>query len=330
MLNCFALRLNGPTIWLMGAMSVLTFVPPLIAASQETSGTDAPRTVHDRIRVAPLTNQQREKLESLIFSGTYKAAEELLLSWIEKSPQIPELFTLAGSVFFLDADPVNAAISLNKAARLRPLEAPDRFLLALAYIRMDRNDWAKTQLDQLASREPGNARYLYWLGRIDYNQSQYDSCMMQLDKATRIDPAFTKAWDNLGLCQEAAGKREEALTSYTRANHLNEAQNTHSVWPPLNLGKLLFTRGRTDEAETWLRKAVEYDPKSSEAHYRLGRLLEQQSQPDAAIAEFTRAAALDVKYADPLYGLARIYRNLGKKKEAAEALDGFEKRRPKR
>ena len=52
---------------------------------------------------------------------------------------------LAG-VFMNDRRPMNAAIALKKAETFGPLDAATRLQLALAYISMRRDDWARPEL----------------------------------------------------------------------------------------------------------------------------------------------------------------------------------------
>ena len=104
---------------------------------------------------------------------------------------------LAG-VFMNDCKPLNAAIALKKAETFGPLDAPTRLQLALAYIAMRRGDWARPELERLAAAEPLNTVYRDWLARLDYDRGRYDAAIARLRTVVEREPAFVRAYDNLG------------------------------------------------------------------------------------------------------------------------------------
>jgi tetratricopeptide (TPR) repeat protein len=59
------------------------------------------------------------------------------------------------------------------------------------------------------------------------------------------------------------------------------------------MAEAMVTLDRYDEAEAWLKKAEVGSPKPSVLHFRVGRLLLVHKKPEAALAHFERAAALD-------------------------------------
>ncbi len=101
-----------------------------------------------------------------------------------------------------------------------------------------------------------------------------------------------KAYDNLGLSYEALGNMMKPIRSYQEAIRLNRQKSSNSPWPLLNLGTLLVKLGRLEEAESYLRESLQYDPKFPQAHYQMGLLLEKQNKDAEAIRELEQAAAL--------------------------------------
>lgn len=287
-----------------------------------------PRTGIDQ--PLPLTPQRRAEFEEAMKARDYARAETLLVEAIEENPKSPELLKLAGGVFFLDGQYLNAAIAFKKAEKLAPLDEPNRFTLAMAYIALDRGDWARPELEKLAGANPESSLYVYWLARLDYDDQKFAAAVEKLNKAIALKPDFMKAHDNLGLNLEALGKYDDAAHSYEQANRLNREQKPSSPWPPLNFGIMLLKLGKLEAAEACLRESLEYDPKFAEARYRLGMLLEKQGKQTEAIQEFTQAASLDPTYPEPQYALARIYRQIGDMENARIALKEFQKRKNKK
>ena len=253
----------------------------------------------------------------------YLTVEQILVHAIEADAKAADLLALAARVFLLDRNPGNAAIALKKAEKLRPLSETDRFQLVMAYIGVNRSEWARPELDRLAGASPQNTLYPYWLARIDYSERKYESSIARLRYVTSANPAFMRAWDNLGLSLEARGQLEDAVESYQRAVNLNREQKPSSPWPPLNLGTLLTKLDRLKEAETVLRESLGYSADLAEAHYRLGVNLHRQGNDDSAIAELKQAAKLDPTSAEPLFALGQIHRAQGDTKAADEAFEKY-------
>src|SRR5262245_25574712 len=296
---------------------------PINTAGQESK--EAPSPDPNVLLKLPPDDELGSKIEEALKRHEYERAETLLVEKIKQSPKSPELLTLLGHIFFLDGKYLNSAVAMKKAEALSPLGEADRFTLAMAYVRLNHNDWAKPELIKLTESHPGKALYPYWVGRLEYSAQQFHSAVTQFHKALALDPNFGKAYDNLGLCHEALGQYEEALRNYQEANLLNRQNSQASPWPPLNLGSLLTKLDRVSEAESYLRESLSYDGKFPKAHYQLGVLLEKQQKYVEAVAELKQASTFDPSYPEPHYALSRIYRRQGETKNAEIALNTFQR-----
>ncbi len=276
------------------------------------------------VQELPLDPEQRGRLHQALQAKDYATAERLLVTEIEAQPKSGELLRLLGGILFLDQQYLNSVIALKRAEALAPLDASNRFTLAMAYIVLDRRDWARPELEKLQQLQPRNPLYLYWLARLDYDTQQFHRGIARLEEVLRLDPNFTKAYDNLALCYEALGQHEGAILTYQKAIDLNRASGKPSPWPALNLGSLLSRIGKLDAAEISLRESIGCDPALSQSRYQLGVVLEKQGRVAEAIQELSQAAALNPAYAEPHYALARIYRRTGDLKKAEESLNTFQ------
>lgn len=268
----------------------------------------------------------QSELERALAARDYARAERLLAEAIERKPGSRELLLQIASVFQMDRKPLNAAIALKKAEQLAPLDSHERLQLALAYIGMGRRDWARPELERLATEDQDDFLPQYWLARLDYDEGQYVSAVERLRQVVKLAPGFVRAHDNLGLSYEALHKADEAAAHYreaVRLNRLNDADP--SAWPALNLGILLRTRGELDEAEALFRESLRYDPRFAPGHYQLGVVLEERGRMEEAVQSLQRAAAADGQYPEPHYALARIYRRLGEAGKADAALAAFKR-----
>jgi tetratricopeptide (TPR) repeat protein len=305
---------------------LLALFTTLLAAQQTSPGALAERPNLSAAE-APLAPVVRAHLEQAIRARDYLKAEDILVHEIDRNPGSPQLLTLAAGVFFLDGKYLNTAIAMKKAEAIAPLDDQSRFTLAMSYVVMDHRDWARPELEKLSQKSPLNPLYLYWLARLDYDVQGYAAAIEKLERVIAIDPRYMKAYDNLGLCYEAAGRLDDAVKTYQRAVDLNRQANPVSPWPPLNLGSLLVKLEQLDDAEKYLRDSLLADPRFAQTHYVFGTLLEKRGRDEEAIRELEQAAALDAAYAQPHYALGRIYRRAGNITKAAAELNQFEKLR---
>jgi tetratricopeptide (TPR) repeat protein len=273
--------------------------------------------------VLPGSAVHRTDIDSAIRSRDWERAERLLAEEIDRQPRSFELLALIARVFFMDGKPLNSAVALKKAEAIRPLDDDLRFTLALAYVRLDRPDWARPELERLVRADPGNAAYRYWIGRLDYDAGSYATAIARFNEALVRDPRSARTHDNLGLCHEMLDRPDEALVHYREAVRLNREATAKSPWPPLNMGILLRQRGEPAEAEKLFAEALRYDERFARAHYQRGTLLEQAGRLDEAVSALSRATALEPTLAEAYYALARIYRRRGETARADAALGTF-------
>jgi tetratricopeptide (TPR) repeat protein len=270
------------------------------------------------------------ELASALNRRDYKRAETILLEETKRDPKsarTAKLYTLMGHILFLDGQYLNSAIAWKKAETIASLDDQSRFSLAMAYLRLNRPDWGRDELQRLSQGDPQNPLYLYWLAKLDYDARAYTTAISRLRRVIELDPNMMRAYNNLGLCYDALGQFDEAIQSFTRAIELNRAQKQPSAWPPLNLAVSLVSLNRLDEAVARLHEALSYNPEFPQAHYELGLVLQKERKFEEAIAPLQRAIELDPLYPEPHYTLGGIYQRQGKREAAQEQIEKFKKLR---
>ncbi len=283
----------------------------------------------------PLEPMQQAAFDEAMKRRAFTEAETILVEAAQResardkqSLKAAQLYEAVGGVFFLNQEFLNAAISFKKAEAIKPLEVRNRFTLAMSYIRLNHNDWAKPELERLVKEQPANALYLYWLARLDYDAKAYNEAIAKFTKVIALDPTMMRAHDSLGLCYDYLGKYDEAVKHYRRAVELNAQQSNPSAkpsgWPHVNLAITLLAQNKLAEAETQLRAAIRHDARLPQAHYQLGLMLEKLNKSAEAIAALEEAARLDAKYAEPHYALGRLYQKQGDKVKGQAALAKFQ------
>jgi Flp pilus assembly protein TadD len=271
--------------------------------------------------------KRRLDLEQALMRRDYKSAETILVEESErdpKSPQAARLLIMAGGIFFLDGQYLNSVIALKRADAITALDDRSRFTLAMAYVRLDRRDWARTELEKLAAAQPHNPLYLYWQARLDYDAQDYQSSIARLQKVIELDPTMMRAYDSLGLCYDYLGQSNEAITNYTRAVELNRSQSKPSPWPHVDLAVTLIALNRLTEAEHNLREAIKYDARLPQAYYQLGRLLVMRGDHRQAADALRHAIDVDATLPEPHLLLGQIYHRLGESKLAEAEIERYQ------
>lgn len=296
---------------------------PQLAAVQDPSADLAIPNLAD----LPLDPTVQAELTEALGRRDYPRAETVLVTEAERDPKslrTAKLLSMAGGIFFLDGKYLNSAIAWKKAEAIAPLDERSRFTLSMAYIKLNRRDWARTELQKLVVSAPEKPLYLYWLARLDYDTQSYITAISRLQRVIEIDPKMMRAYDTLGLCYEYVGKPEDAIKSYNQAIELNRMQLKPSPWPHLDLAVSLIGANRLDDAKKNLDEALRYDRKLPQAYYQLGRLLEMQGKFEAAIDALTKASEFDPQYPEPHLARGRIYHRLGNRQKAQDEIARFQ------
>lgn len=263
------------------------------------------------------------EIQADVLAKAYDKAEEKLYARIQVSTHPKVLLEILGRVFFLDAKYLDSAIAFKKAEKDGALTEGGRFTLVMSYIELKRNAWARDELVRLRKQSPAQPLYSYWLGRLAYDEQRFTEAEVNFTKVLNVDPHFVRAYDGLGLCQEAMGNTKAAEESYKRANTLNRRSDKRLAWPPLDYGSMLRKEGRYSEARALFEEALAVDPSLANAYYELGRLEEGVSNRDAAIRDLTIASSLDPADPSAVYSLFRLYKQAGDARHAATMLVRF-------
>ena len=305
--------------------------PPLLHTQVgAVSGTPSQLSSEREVFTLDLSSVVRDELTKALQGRDFKKAEVILIDEVNRDPKSlrsAKLLEFAGGIFFLDGNYANSAIAWEKAKAIAPLNERSRFTLAMAYVKLHRPQWARRELQQLASEQPRNPLYLYWMARLDYDEQKYGAAIEKLVKVTELDPLMTRAYDLLGLCYDYLGRLPEAIVNFTRSVELNQALTTPSPWPNLDMAMCQIELNDLAGAEKNLHQAIAYDPHLAQAHYHLGRVLDKLGKYPEAVEALNTAVALDQQYAEPHYLLGRIYQRLGKPDLAKTESERFQQLR---
>jgi tetratricopeptide (TPR) repeat protein len=287
-----------------------------------------PSGVAERLRKALPDPQVREAALRELTARDYASLQALLkIRATLPGANLAELTAIEASVAFLAGNMSEAIIRFTSAASLAALSDSDLFTWAMAYIKSGDNRHAGPLLSQLSARHPTQALYVYWLGRLDYDQRLYPQAIKRFEQAIALDPKSARIWNALGLAYDMEGQMPQAYDSLSKSAALNRQLAQPSPWPPHDLGNWYLRMNRLREAEGALSEALKYDPALPEAHYHLARTLEKLGRDTEAIAQYKISIANDSSNPDACYALAMLYRRLHREAEASAMLVEYKARK---
>lgn len=183
------------------------------------------------------------------------AGRELMEQLRENSDQPAGALQIG--VFCLDRGDIDACLAwMARAVAWDPNSAPLRHEHAIALSQAGKAQEAVGELQTACRLAPKEAEYQFKLG-LAYNEiNNATAAKAALEQAVKLDPKFARAWYNLGLAENGAGNSEAALDALLRA----ESLDTASPMPPYARATILAKLGRTAEARSVLRRALELQP----------------------------------------------------------------------
>jgi predicted O-linked N-acetylglucosamine transferase (SPINDLY family) len=192
-----------------------------------------------------------------------------------------------------------------------------------------------------APRPPADVTRLVESATEHQRAGHIDAAIEAYESALRIDPANANAWFNLGNCQIALGREDDACSSWLRAveedpglalAHANlgtlltgqerydeaidrferaRSIDAGNALVRFNLGTAQLRGGRTQEAIASLRSAVALDPAMAEGHFNLANALDDTGQPDEALSHYQLAVNHRPGYAEAHHNLGNLQRRYG-------------------
>ena len=257
------------------------------------------------------------RAKSLVNLSDFSAAAASLDSYVAAHPSDDALYLL-GYVQFRQHHPKQSLKAFARASKLKAPQSSDLKIAALDYVLLNDYESAARYLEQSLKMNPQDAEARYHLGRVRYEQNQFDPAISAFEEVLRQEPGNAKAEDNLGLCFEAKNQNEKAIAAYRKAIEFDAVAASKIAQPYIDLGKLLNTLNRAPEAELPLSEGLKIEPDSAPAHYELGRALFLLGRLQDSQSQLVEAIRLDPDNSSPHYLLGRVYSRMGKSALAAE------------
>ena len=148
-------------------------------------------------------------IEQALTAHDWQHAEQALVRAIEHSPGSAALLEVLGRVFLIERKPLNAAIAFKKAEAIRPLDDRTRFALVLAYISLHHGDWARPELERLASSDRANVTYQDLAGTAGLRRRPIQGSDRTVRAGGRTGPSLRSGLRQPGALLRSAERRAE-------------------------------------------------------------------------------------------------------------------------
>jgi tetratricopeptide (TPR) repeat protein len=160
----------------------------------------------------------------------------------------------------------------------RALEADPRYVPALTLrgklaMALERTAVAREAFEKAAALAPNSAYAQFMLGFFYYVENDFRKSAPALERASRLDPADSRAVLYLALSHEGLAEPELAISLYQKAIELETRAGKPDAETHTAYGRLLFTLGRLEESGRQVERVLQLDPQSRDGHYERARLM---------------------------------------------------------
>ncbi len=131
----------------------------------------------------------------------------------------------------------------------------------------------------------------YMLGRIYYNQGEYEKARDQFQKALKKKKKHYESLYYLGLCYLKLGEIDEAEKVMEKGR--KKAKKDMKYMFENGYGLVMMEKGKYQEADLAFRQALIGDPDNAEYHINLGDANFYGGVPSLAISEYEKALQID-------------------------------------
>jgi predicted TPR repeat methyltransferase len=179
----------------------------------------------------------------------------------------------------------------------RPPTAPatlslrDRLQQAITSLRCDRHAEAEEALLAILGLWPGQPDAQHFMGVLRHRQGHNDEAVALIREVVERVPANAGAWNNLGNVLLTIGRTDEAVQAYEGGIRAADGQ-PETASALINLGTVYRRQGRRDESEAACRRALELMPELAEAWYNLSLVLMESGRVHEGLIANSRAIAL--------------------------------------
>src|SRR5262245_36003752 len=269
----------------------------------------------------------RQSIKQLVDTDRLQEARERLKQEVASRGESGETLYLEGTILFKEKSFAESLKAAERSLALGLRDAEVYKLVAFNAVVLSKTEVIERALNAALPLAPGDFTIHFHLGLLYFTTSRFAKAETEFQTVAQLNPTYMKGYDLLGQAQEELEKDEAAFANYRKAVELTEKQNLKDESAYLHLAKFYWARNRHQESLRPAQRAVAINPRSAEAYYVLGRLLDKLGQETEAVKALKQSTEIDPGFGESYYLLSRIYLRRGQQEEAAKAMNAFRNRR---
>jgi tetratricopeptide (TPR) repeat protein len=166
------------------------------------------------------------------------------------------------------------------------------------YLAAEKYEQALEEFSQALKDKPYNEARLYYLRGLTYSQlEEYDTALIDLNRAIKLNPKYMEAYYERGMAHFHLGNYGLASEDF------DQALKFDADYPDAYIGRgyTYYAQEDYSRALADLSKAVRLDDSSSEAYFGRGLVYYATSEYLKAAQDFSKTLELDDEWADAYY-----------------------------
>lgn len=228
-----------------------------------------------------------------------------------------------GMVWMSRSDYRRAHAEFDEGIRIAPTNAFAWSFRSACWQVENNDDEAIKDLTEAIRLYPTNVAFLIGRGRMRLQRQEYDKSLADLNEAIRLRPNEPRAYSIRATYWARKHDRDKEMEDISQAIQLDPSNAEYR----LARADLWSKRGRHDEAVADYDEVIRLKPDDPSGYVARGRewgkdALVEKSNPDKAIADFSRAIEKDPKYAPAYFQRAQAQEQ---KHDYASALQDWSK-----
>jgi tetratricopeptide (TPR) repeat protein len=287
------------------------------------------------LEMEPSDTEALKLLAGLLQGRERFADSAAVLAQIETlTPEDADVPAVRGTMLAQAGDFTAAEAEYQRALDLNPEHPQAHYGLGLLYARyLERPDVALLQLEAATRLNPANASAWYLLASTRERSGDAGGAREAVLAALAVDPDDAEAHNLLARLLRQAGDEEGAQREMKRFAELNqkkeeEESRRRDLRATFDASTLDVRAGRLAAAERGFRHVLELDPVHDGAHAMLAKILLSTKRESEARVELAQALVARPDYYEYLYLDALLGSRMGDTEEALDSLKQAEADNP--
>lgn len=187
---------------------------------------------------------------------------------------------------------------------------------AMALLRTQKLDEAKSILSQQVQRAPNDHVAWYYLSIVAYKQGEREIAIKLIDKSLALAPRYGEALQNKGVMLSELGQWQESCTVLNKAHKLDRKNAAI-----LNLLALSYKgAGEYAKALVSIKKAVSLQKANPHFTFNMANIYREKGALEEALSCYQKAIKLNPQFKEAYHNLSGGLIDLGRYEQALEVL----------